>query len=561
MSKSVVQVIVEKLIEARVDYIFGVTGKGISTLIDATLDFAEIDYVPAKHESGAALMAYGYAQGSGKIGVCCATTGGGSTNLATGVATAYMNSMPLLVFTGQTATGEFGKGAFQESTGIGQTIDTVAFFDSIAKESIAISDASKIPEIIDHAIEVSTSGRMGPVHLNLPFDIQHKKIEYQRPSRKIEKVQDGIFVDNDTLQAALSRIEASEKPTFLIGWGGVLSGAVPELLEVAEKMNIPVASTLQGKGAVPETHSLYLGYFGLFGHPIVTDYIFEECDLLVAVGTDFDEFTSFNWDDRFLKNKGIIQVDIDARELGKNYPVDLALHGDAADIFRQMKKMVAQNDSVAKDSGDIIMQKIREEGRVINPESLNDPGVPIKPQRVMKEIRARVPDHALFLADSGAHCVWALHYLPVYPGGSFYPNQSLGAMGASICASMGVKLAKPENPVVCVCGDGAFLMSGNEIATAGQLNIPVIWVILNDSRYNLPAFSMKKQFNRTAGVDMNPTDFSVFAGALGVKGYRVAHPEELVGALEEAVSNGQPAVIDVVIDPDEAPPIGARKLN
>jgi len=556
-----VNVIVERLVKEKIKYIFGVTGKAISPFIDATLDYEEIEFVPARHESGAALMAYGYAQGSGRIGVCCATTGGGSTNLATGVATAYMNSVPMLVFTGQVATGEFGKGAFQESTGLGQTINVVDFFDAITKGSFVVHDPKSIPGIIDQAIDIAKSGRMGPVHINLPFDVQHAEIEPDLPEMETTSSQKGSPIKQDLLKDAVDLIDASQNPVILIGWGGVLSGAAPVLTEIAEKLNVPVATTLQGKGAIEEKHPLYLGYLGLFGHPVVAEYIFEECDLLIVVGSDFDEFTSFNWDDRFRKNKEIIQIDIDPFELGKNYPVRLGLQGDACEIAIQLKQMLDRELVAPKPSGDVIMERISAQGRVLNPDSLEDQSVPLKPQRLMKEISDSMPENTLFLADSGSHCVWALHYLPVRRGGSFYPNQSLGAMGASICASMGVKLSKPEHPVVCICGDGSFLMNGNEIATAGQFQIPVIWIILNDAKYNLPALSVKKMFNREVGVELNQTDFSEFAKALKVKGYRVEEPGKVGRILNEVLKNNQPAVIDVAIDPDEVPPIGARKLK
>ncbi|MFO7999997.1 MAG: thiamine pyrophosphate-binding protein [Marinilabilia sp.] len=561
MKRRVVNIIVEQLVKENTKYIFGVTGKAISPLIDATLDFEEIAFIPARHESGAALMAYGYAQGSGHIGVCCATTGGGSTNLATGVATAYMNSVPMLVITGQVSTGEYGKGAFQESTGLGQTIDVVDFFESMTKASFSVESPGDAPNIINHAIAIATSGRRGPVHINLPFDIQHAEISNELPERIVSGSSKGARINKILLKEAVNLFESSQKPVILIGWGGVLSGAAPVLTEMAEKLNIPVATTLQGKGAIEENHPLYLGYLGLFGHPVVAEYIFEECDLLVAVGTDFDEFTSFNWDERFRNNKDIIQIDIDPDEIGKNYPVRVGLQGDAHHISIQLKQRLEDSSLGSKPSGNAIMEKIRSQGRVINPKSVEDNGVPIKPQRLMKEISDSTPENTLFLADSGSHCVWALHYLPVRRGGGFYPNQSLGAMGASICASMGVKLSKPEHPVICICGDGSFLMSGNEIATAGQLQIPVVWIILNDSKYNLPALSLKKMFNREVGVELNQTDFSAFAKALNVEGYRIEKPGELEGILDEVLKSNQPAVIDVVIDSDEVPPIGARKLK
>jgi acetolactate synthase I/II/III large subunit len=549
------------LVQENIKYVFGVTGKAISPFLDAILDYPDIAYISSKHESGAALMAFGYAQGSGNIGVCCATTGGGSTNLATGVATAYMNSIPLLVFTGQVSTFEFGKGAFQESTGFVQSIHTVDFFKPITKESLSIINPKNVAETIRYAIRSATSGRMGPVHINIPFDIQQVEVEFKLQSRE-KKYFSGEIYDEDSpaMKETLALIDEAKKPVFLVGWGGVLSGANKEIIELAEKLKIPVATTVQGKGAIPTNHPLCLGIIGLCGHPIASKYIFEQCDLLIVIGTSLGEFTTFNWDERFLKINKIIQIDIDNREIGKNYPVHVGITGDANVIARRLKEMIYKSDIEIKQSGNEIINLIKTKGLLVNTHLMDDNSIPIKPQRLMKAIRDHAPADTIFLADSGSHWAWAMHYLSIGKGGNFFPTIGLGAMGASICSAIGVKISKPETPVICICGDGSFLMSGNEIATAEQFNVPVIWIILNDSRYNLPEFSIKKMFNRKIGVKLSETNFSKLAEAYNVKGYRVENPNELSRVLTEALALNKPVVIDVVIDPDEIPPIGQRKL-
>lgn len=256
MKQRVTNSIMDQLSIEGVEYIFGVTGKAISPFIDAILDFKNIKFIAAKHETGAALMAYGYAQASGKIGVCCGTTGGGSTNLATGVATAYMNSVPLLVFTGQISTFEFGKGAFQESTGYGQTINSVDFFKSITKESLFIDKLDNITETIQHAIKLATTGRMGPVHINIPFNLQLAEIDYNGADRR----DDSGSIENSNFHyeilKAVHLIKESDNPVFLVGWGAVLSGASRDIVDIAEQYDIPVATTIQGKGGIPSNHYL-----------------------------------------------------------------------------------------------------------------------------------------------------------------------------------------------------------------------------------------------------------------------------------------------------------------
>ncbi len=615
MIKRVANIIIEHLVQENIKYVFGVTGKAIAPLIDAIIDYPEIEYIAAKHESGAALMAFGYAQGSGEIGVCCGTTGGGSTNLATGVATAYMNSIPMLVFTGQIPVSEFGSGGFQESTGFGQSIDTVDFFKAITKESFSVTSAAKVAEAIRYAIKSATAGRKGPVHVNLPFDIQLQEVEFEIQEKHKSNISYELSWESAAMDETMALIDNAKNPVFLIGWGACLSGANTEIIEIAEQLRIPIATTLQGKGAIHAKHPLYIGVMGLCGHASATNYIFEKSDLLIAVGTSFNEFTSLGWDKGFLNNKKIIQIDIDGREIGKNYPVQVGLVGDAKIIIHQLKKVIEklaitpkdyitshknfkvliekpenrvevvfennriyintdsfENNSIListqKDHYDSSISPFDGMGMMINNNTtvkyvnqdkmMDTVSVPIKPQRLMKEIRDNTPDNAIFLADSGFHWAWAMHYLPVHPGGNFFPTLSLGAMGASICSAMGVQLARKDQPVVCICGDGSFLMNGNEIATAEQFDIPVIWVILNDSRYAMPAVSMKIIYKRTIGVDFSKTNFAKLAEAYNVKGYNVDKPGELAGILAEAIASKKPAVIDVCIDTGEIPPAGSR---
>lgn len=560
MKKRVANVIIELLLEENIKYIFGITGKAISPIIDAILDYDSVDFISSKHESGAALMAFGYAQGSDHIGVCCGTTAGGSTNLATGVATAYMNSIPLLVITGQISTLEYMKGAFQESTGFGQSINTVDFFKPITKESFSIINAQKVVDSIRYAIKSAKSGRMGPVHISIPFNIQLEEIDYCQ-QEMFEKPQlSSLFFDNTSINETLNYIDSASKPVFLIGWGGVLSGANIEIIEIAEKLKIPIATTLQGKGAIPTNHPLCLGIMGVCGHQITEDYIFKESDLIIAVGTSFGEFTTFNWDKRFQENKNIIQIDIDSREIGKNYPVAVGLVGDAKVIVHHLKHIIDNSNINIKKSGVEIEKRIKLNIKHFNQHLMDDSSIPIKPHRVMKELTDIAPDNTIFLADSGSHWAWAMHYLPICKNGGFYPAIGLGSMGASICSSIGVKLGKPKNTIICICGDGSFLMNGIEITTAEQFNIPVIWVILNDSKYNMPEKSLKKMFNRTIGVTLSNTNFSKVAEALNVKGYRVENPNDLQSIFAEALTLNKPVVIDVLIDSEEVAPFGQRKL-
>jgi acetolactate synthase I/II/III large subunit len=562
MKKRVANIIIEQLLNAGVDTVFGITGKAISPFLDAILDYEKIRFISAMHESGAAYMAYGYAQGRRKVGVCCGTTGPGSTNLATGVSTAYMNSVPMLVFTGQISTHEFGKSAFQESTGLGRSINSVGFFKHLTKKSISIDSVENIPEIIQDAIRVATTGRMGPVHINIPFNIQLSSADYLPietgyvPADEIKS-----SINESEIESVMKLIRNATNPVFLIGWGAALSGAGSEIMKLADELNIPMATTLQGKGVVPTDHPLCLGVLGVCGHLIAEKYVFEKSDLLIAIGTSFGEFNTFSWDKRFLKIKYRMQIDIDSHEIGKNFSVDVGIVGDAKEVVSAILRLIAdsrlESTNVVKPFEFVadITSKFE------NLHMMLDNSMPVKPQRLMKIVQEYTPENTLFLADSGAHWAWAMHYLTITKNGGFYPTLGLGAMGASICSAIGVKLSKPDNPVVCICGDGSFLMTGNEIATAAQYQIPVIWIIFNDAKYNMPAFSSKMLYNRSIGVDLPQVNFSQLAEAHNVKGYRIEDPNDLPEVLTSAIALKRPVVIDVVIDPTEIPPIGKRKYN
>lgn len=561
MGKKIVDLIIDLLIQENIHYIFGVTGKAISPFIDAILNDNIIHFISAKHEANAALMAFGYAQGSDQIGVCCATTGGGATNLTTGVATAYMNSIPLLVFTGQTATTEFARGAFQESTGYGQSINVVDLFKPITKESFSINIHQNILEKIQYAIKSATSGRMGPVHINIPVDIQNREVDHiEIPQSINHRFDHEACCSTDAIITFFKLFEQSKHPLLLMGWGSVLSSANRSLVEIAEILNIPIITTIQGKGAISANHHLALGVIGLAGHHSAKEYLFEQCDLLIAVGTSFGEFSTYNWNKDFSKHKKIVQIDIDSRELGKNYPIELPLIGDASAIATQIKEAIPHLKPIPKRYDHYIQRVIDSGIKYQSAYMIKSDATPIKPQRLMGEIRKNAPDNTLFLADSGSHFVWAAHYIPIYQGGNYYPTFSLGSMGASIPSAIGVKLSHPQNPVICICGDGSFLLSGNEIATAAQYNIPVIWIILNDSKYSLPELSIKKMFHRIIGTTLPKIDFSDFAKALNVTAYRVEDPTKLSEVITKALLAHKPIIIDVVIDPKECPPIGDRKL-
>jgi len=558
MQKKVANVIIEYLRQEKIKYIFGITGKAISPLFGAVEDYNDITSITTRHEGGAAFMAYGYAQASKTIGVCCGTTGGGSTNLLTGVATAYMNSVPMIVITGQVPTKDYGKGGFQESTGEGRSLNVVELFKATTKHSTQLINPNKVEDVLRNAIRIALSDRMGPIHINVPLDINFKEVDYELKSREFFVPTSKSACNNESVERAVELIERANKPLFLTGWGTIINDGHHEVIKIAEKLNIPIATTLQGKGAIRTNHPLCLGIVGLCGHEPAINYAFEEADLLIAIGTTFGEFASLNWHQGLATNKKLIQIDIDATEIGKNYSVDLGLVGDAKTVLQQIHTQIERRSVFPKSFKHNLSETGWEINKYSEPGKMESLSIPLKPQRVLKERRDSTPKQTIFLADSGSHWGWAMHYLPIYEGGAIYPTIGLGSMGAGVCSAIGIKLAKPSSPVVSNCGDGSFQMNGNEIATAKQFKVPVIWIIFNDSRYGMVYHATKKIYGRACGAMLYDVNFAKIAEGFGVRGYRIEKPNELADKLPKAIRLNEPVVMDVLIDPEECPPVGQR---
>lgn len=544
-----------------VEYLFGVTGKTITPIFDATYNYP-IKPIFACHEAGASYMAFGYAQASRKIGVCCGASSSGGLNIMPGVAAAWMSSVPMIVITGQVPTTDFGKGAFQDATdrsqSIGRSVDLINMFGSITKASKQILNVQKAPDTIRNAIKLAMSGRQGPVHLSIPLDINLAKINSEVWQKHFSFPINQQLCDENSLQQVIALINQAKKPVFLLGWGGVFSRANVELLMLAEKLNIPIATTPDGKGGIPSNHELCLGIMGLCGHDIAREYIFEKSDLVMAIGTTFNEFSTLNWDSKIASNKKLIQIDIDYEEIGKNYPVDIGLVGDAKTILKQLLQLSSKTNLGPKDFKKMSTARWDLE-RYCHPEEMLNNSLPLKPQLVMRELRDSTPDETIFLGDSGSHWGWVTHNIPIYKGGKFFPILGLGSMGTAICSSMGIKLVESDVPVICVCGDGCFQMSGSEISTAAKHKIPVIWIIMNDGCYNMPLFGIKNMYGR--GMEtciLCVSDFVKFANSFGIKGYCVEKPGELTKIMPEVLALKEPVVIDVHTDPSVVAPVGRR---
>lgn len=589
--------IIKYLEEMGVRYIFGIPGGALEPLYDAINRSERVEAVLTKHEEGAAFMADGYARVSGLLGVCCATTGPGSTNLITGIASSYADSIPVLTITAQVPTKVFGKGALQESTYDG--INIVDIFRHFTKYSAMVISQDKIGEMMRQVLRVALSGRKGPVHLNIPMDVMREDVDEEViPHDKF--IPHTMYFDRYSMKMAANLLLNAKKPAILLGNGSLISGAVDEVIKFGEMLSIPVATTPKAKGAFPEDHKLSLGVFGLGGSPQAEGYLLKQSvvsghqstvsnlpppappyeggesgmrvDVLLAVGTSFNEWGSNAWDKRLMPEKAMIQVDIDPYEFGKNYPFEVDLIGDAKTIIReltyelqrQIENLPALEQKRFEKRREVMIEEFRnfkaKIKRRYEEEKMDSDAVPLKPQRLMKDLRDSLPKDTIFFTDIGNNLVWALHCLDIYKPYTFFAGLGFASMGYGVAAAIGGKFASSNRPVVAIVGDGGFLMNGTEVATAVNYNKQVIWVVENNSGFGMVSHSRRLlSIPYNIGAEFKQVDFVKIAEGLGANGIRVTKPGEINRKfMDDIIATGKSTVIDVMIDRNEVPPLSTR---
>lgn len=560
---STAEFIVRYLESIGVKQIFGVPG-GTVTPIYRAINESGIKDVLTKHEAGAAFMADGYARISGQLGVCMATTGPGSTNLITGVASAFADSIPLLVLTGQVSTAYFGKGASQEGSPEGS--DIVQMLKHVTRYSSLAFKANKVPEYLRKALNHATRGRKGPAHLSLPFDVLREEMENLPEHYQLPAPPPSIF-DRESIRAAATWLLRAKRPVIILGHGCVLSDACDEVRQLAEKLCIPVATTPKAKGALPEDHLLSLGVFGFSGSPFAEWYLLStQVDVMLSVGTSFNEFATQGWKKELTPTRALLQIDIDQNEFGKNYRATVPLCGDAKTILsellyeidRQRKWYVPENNGRLH-----LLQEMAEAkksvGTVLDPETMYSDAVPIKTQRVMADLRASLPLDAIVFVDARANRSWATHYFQSFAPRTFISATGMASMGYGVAAAIGAKFAVPDQIVVAIIGDGGFLMNGMEVSTAVAYDKQVIWIVLNDGQHGMIYHGRKMMGNPTISTQYPMCDVAKVAEGLGARGIRIDKPGEINPRLiQEIVESGVPTVLDVRVDPNDAAPIGSR---
>lgn len=516
-----------------VDTLFGYPGGQIIPFYDELYD-SSLRHILVRHEQAAAHAADGYARATGKTGVCVSTSGPGATNLVTGIATAYMDSVPIVALTGQVPRSLIGNDAFQEAniTGITQPI---------TKHNYLVQDANDLPKIVKEAFHIASTGRPGPVLIDLPKDVQNAEIEFYYPEKVELRGYKPTYKGNlQQIKRAAGEIANSYRPIIYAGGGVISSNASAELVELAETIMAPVTTTLMGIGVIPTGHPLSIGMPGMHGTKYA-NYAIQESDLIIAVGARFDDRVTGKLDS-FAPNARIIHIDIDPAEISKNVKVHIPIVGDAKQILRALIKHVKSCKSGAW------LEKIKEWKKEYPLTYRNKPES-IMPQFVVEQISEACKD-AIIVTEVGQHQMWAAQFLKCSEPRTFLTSGGLGTMGYGFPAAIGAKVGRPEKTVLNIAGDGSFQMNSQELATVVQNDIPVVSVILNNGYLGMVRQWQELFFDKRYSYTCikGSVDFVKLAEAYGALGLRAEKPSEVRPAIEEAISSGKPALVDVLVD-------------
>lgn len=527
------QIVLEVLKEQGVDTVFGYPGGTILNIFDELYKYGDtFNHILTAHEQGASHAADGYARATGKVGVCFATSGPGSTNLVTGIATAYMDSIPMVAITCNVGTSMIGRDSFQE-------VDIKGITMPITKHNYMVRNVEELADVLRNAFRIATSGRKGPVLVDIPKDITSAKCEYY-PAPK-QQPDEPPFPKNECIERAIKFLEDCKKPLIYLGGGAISADCSKEIREFAEKLDCPVVSSLMGLGAFNHDHELYVGLIGMHGR-FESNKAAAQCDVLITCGARFSDRVAGNRV-KFAPKADVLHIDIDPAEMDKNVFSNYHLRGDLKDVLPMLTK------AISKHSHTEWKEEINSWKRPFVQTQIDDY---VNPQKVIEAVDENTPDDAIIVTDVGQHQLWAAQFYKYREPRTLLTSGGLGTMGYSMGAAMGAAFGCPDKKVVLFAGDGGFHMNLNELATMASYNIPVVMIIMNNKVLGMVRQWQKLFYgNRFADTDPNrKTDFVKVAEAFGVKGMHINKNEEIDAVIKEAVAYNGPVVIDCRISPD-----------
>lgn len=531
------EIVLECLLEQGVDTVFGYPGGSVLNLYDALYKYSDrIRHILTAHEQGAAHAADGYARSSGKVGVCIATSGPGATNLVTGIATAYMDSIPMIAITGNVPVNLLGLDSFQE-------VDITGVTMPITKHNFIVKDIEELADTIREAFLIANSGRKGPVLIDIPKDVTAKETEYVK--KEIAKIDDyKADISEDDVSKLVSMINESKHPMVYTGGGVIASNAFESVKEFVDLIDAPVSSSLMGQGGFDNTDERYLGMIGMHG-TVVSSMVVTECDLFIGLGTRFSDRVICDIKS-FAPSAKIIQIDIDPAEVNKNIKVDFQILGDVKYILDTVNKKIQKKDN--KDWFKKI--NVWKEEYKLQMEQTDDEMV--TPQYVIECLNEMLSDDDIITTEVGQHQMWTAQFYKFKKPRTFVSSGGLGTMGFGLGAALGAQVANPDKRVVNIAGDGSFHMNCNELVTAYKQNIPIIELLFNNNVLGMvrqwQRLFYDKRFSQTTLE--RDTDYVKLAQAYNIRGYQITKKSEVKDILKKALSEKTPALIECVIDKD-----------
>jgi acetolactate synthase I/II/III large subunit len=549
--------VVELLKAEGVRHIFGIVGSTFLDVLDRLYDDTSVEYINVRHEQAAAFMADGLARVTDLPGVCLVTSGPGATNLLTGVAAAYVAHSPVVVIVGGIALDHYQKDAFQE-------YDLVGMFRPVTKQAIQINKSARIPELLRGAFRAAMSGRPGPVFVEIPRDVLSGKLPAAAAlSPGSYRVTHAQPPHPDAVREAARRLRQAERPLLLVGGGANRAGANELVVELSERYGIPMITAYGRNDAVPNTHPWYLGPLGRAGAPEAAAAC-RRADVIVAIGSRLAQFTT-QFDDRYIRaGTALIQVDIEARDIGRYYPVAVGIHADARETCQALLGALAREGGPARHESwiqEAETLRAQRQARLASEEALS--GTPMKPQRVYAELRRALPPETIVALDAGAAPAYGYDRLSFARPRTFLTPLDLGGLGFAFPVALGAKLGRPDAPVVAIHGDGGYLMNSQEIETAVRHRIGVVTIVMNNNCWGSEKAYQKHFYaGRYIGCDIGNPRYDQFARLFGAAGYYVEHPDQVGDTVKKALSENSPAIIEIPIDPDEFPtPVAAIRRS